>query len=87
MVVLWVILEDFGLLLVVESPDEFIEFEILAPLLAIYEPMIIQPHTPYLRNSVEYICFESWTLNFLARRNLSCSLSEVSSKRWGIRFA
>ena len=72
MVVLWVILKDFGLFLVVESPDEFVEFEILAPFLAIYEPMIVQPHTPQPRVFAPYICFDSWTLNFLARRNLNC---------------
>ena len=76
MVVLRVILEDFGLFLVVESPDEFVEFEILAPLFTIHEPMIVQLHSPYLRAFAAYICFDSWTLNFLARRNLSCALSE-----------
>ena len=79
MVVLRIILEDLWLFLVVESPDEFVEFEILAPLLAIHEPMIVQPHSPYLRVFAAYICFDSWTLNFLARRNLSCALSEGSS--------
>lgn len=77
MVVLWVVLKDFGLFLVVESPDEFVEFEILAPLLAIDEPVIVQPYTPYLLVLAAYICFDNWTLNFLARRNLSCSLSEA----------
>ena len=59
MVVLRVVLEDLGLFLVVESPDKLVEFELLAPLLAIYEPMIVQPQAPYLPVFAAYICFDS----------------------------
>lgn len=40
-VVLGVVFEDFSLLLVVEVLDEVVEVEILAPFLAIDEPMWI----------------------------------------------
>ena len=40
MIVLWVVLEDLGLLWVVEVTNEFVKAELLSPLLAVDEPGI-----------------------------------------------
>ena len=41
MVILWVILEDFRLLFVIEGPYELVDTKVFSPFFAIYEPYIL----------------------------------------------
>ena len=41
MVILWVILEDFRLLFVIEGPYELVNTEVFSPSFAVYEPCIV----------------------------------------------
>ena len=72
MVILWVILEDFRLLFVIEGPYELVNIKVFSPFLAVYEPCILSQLTALgVRNST-YISFAWSTLNFRARKNRSC---------------
>jgi hypothetical protein len=72
-VVLRIVLEDFGLLFVVKISYKVIHSELLPPFLAIYEPASSLAFDVNVFEGVKpHICFARPTLNFLARRNLSC---------------
>lgn len=82
-VVLRVVLEDLGLLLVLEGLQQVVDTatELLSPLLAVDEPAA---HVLGLVNLLAlegtYICLACSTLNFLARRKRS--MVKVSRRSW-----
>ena len=82
-VVLRVVLEDLGLLLVLEGLQQVVDAatELLSPLLAVDEPVsevLVASNSLILDQT--YICLACSTLNFLARRKRS--MVKVSRRSW-----
>jgi hypothetical protein len=82
-VVLRVVLEDLGLLLVLEGLHQVVDTaaEVLSPLLAVDEPVanVLDVVNPPALNET-YICLACSTTNFLARRKRS--MVKVSRRSW-----
>jgi hypothetical protein len=70
-VVLRVVFENLGLLLVIEVADEIVEVEVLAPFLAVDEPIFVLVYA-CIMDMRTYIFSESATSNLRARRNRNC---------------
>lgn len=70
-VILGIVLENFGFLRVVEVPHELIDAKGFPPFLAINKPECLSEDYHLRRDATTYICFARLTLNFLARKKRS----------------